>query len=436
MYASANFFEHFLKLCGETYKATTLSSPWSGARAVSPPPSFRWLVLFVNGFALLKHIACALYLAAQVVIFRNMEPTQRRIAHAFALPTVVVVYMSLAAVHGASSNRRVDPTNRRAFAWLLKWITHKHALAAYNVVQLGCQSYEAIAFATKVVDHTLVAIYVTLVAPHAMVTPWVVYGYHSTPRLLLLNWFSSLSFNLSCIVHIVDFTVNRDPAILTNNVFHVQYIFVTSLIDLAAKIIIQLGSLASTWRLLASVDLADGLYNYGHRLSALALKSTIHLKTRSLRCYMFFSCLWGVVLMVSLCHAPWSSTLPILVCAYVAPLWTTQCQCISACTRMSTAMIYEDINAVLEPRQLGSQLRLLLVSRCDLPNGIDNATFNQFQSLYYIGIKFTNMGTWSGQLPPAIYTIALDNAALTRIPDILLTHMPPTLSGLLLSTYP
>ncbi|KAF0701576.1 Aste57867_7991 [Aphanomyces stellatus] len=203
MYASANFFEHFLKLCGETYKATTLSSPWSGARAVSPPPSFRWLVLFVNGFALLKHIACALYLAAQVVIFRNMEPTQRRIAHAFALPTVVVVYMSLAAVHGASSNRRVDPTNRRAFAWLLKWITHKHALAAYNVVQLGCQSYEAIAFATKVVDHTLVAIYVTLVAPHAMVTPWVVYGYHSTPRLLLLNWFSSLSFNLSCIVHIV-----------------------------------------------------------------------------------------------------------------------------------------------------------------------------------------------------------------------------------------
>ncbi|KAF0701646.1 Aste57867_7927 [Aphanomyces stellatus] len=428
----------------------------------TPPPSFRWLRRFITGFALLKHLVCAFYLVAQVLIFRKFDRAQTQSAHAYALPQVTLVYMCLAAVHGASilhvlcraaglrraSTQCLDPKNRRVFAWLLKWATHKRALAAYNVIELGCQTFEAFELATKLVDHTVVVIYVLLVAVHALLAPWVLCIHHPTPRLILLNWFSSLlSFHLSCIVHIVglivpllhyilvDFTVNRDPLWLTKNVLYARYNFVTSPLDFAAKTILQLGSLVSIWRLMASVDLATALLSHGHRLSRMNLLSNTFLP-RSLRLYWLMSTLCGFVLMVSLVHALYGrQSCPATCVAYANPLWTTHCQCMFVHVNCH-ALGHEDVEASLQVSQFGSGVIALLVSRCNLTNGIDNTTLNQFESLYYIGIKFTNMITWTGQLPPTTYFVTVEYAALKHIPDILQTNVGPYLTAVWLNHLP
>ncbi|KAF0701645.1 Aste57867_7926 [Aphanomyces stellatus] len=424
--------------------------------------SLRWLRLFIMGFALLKHTICALYLVAQVLIFHKLDRAQTQSAHAYALPQVTLVYILLAATHGASilhalcrtpglrraSTQCLDPKNRRVFAWLLKWATHKRALAAYNIIELGCQTFEAFELATKLVDHTLVAIFVVVVAVHALVAPWVLCVYHPTPRLILLNWFSSLlSFHLSCIVHIVGFivpilryllidtTANRDPLWLTRNVLYARYNFVTSPLDFAAKTILQLGSLISIWRLMASIDLANVLLRHGHRLSTFNITSNLSLP-RTLRLYWLMSTLWGLVLVVSLVHALYGrQSCPATCVAYANPLWTTHCQCMFVHVNCHD-LGHDDVDAALQVSQIGSGVFALLVSRCNLTNGIDNTTLNQFESLYYIGIKFTNMITWTGQLPPTIYYVVVEYGALTHVPDILRSNVGPFLTAVGLNNHP
>ncbi|KAF0696935.1 Aste57867_12354 [Aphanomyces stellatus] len=407
---------------------------------------------FIFGFALFKHVVCAFYLAAEVVIFLNMDATQTRSAHAFALPVVIVVYLCLAAVHVLSLlyylgdavglvRLSVHFHSPRSFAWLVHWATYKPALAAYNVFELGCQTFEAFEFASMVVDRRLVATYVVLVALHAIVAPTVVCLHHSTSRLLLLNWFSSLlSFLVSCVLHIVglvvpllhyflvDFTINRDPAWLTRNVLYARYNFVTSPVDFIAKIMIQLGSLVSIWRLLASLHVAKTLQSQGRRLSTALLHRPID--TRRLKLYHVCSTLWGLALLVSLGHAFYGrQSCPSTCAAAAAPLWTTACQCMYVHVNCYT-LGHDDVDAALDAHVVGPRVFALVVSRCDLPDGIGNATLNQFQSLYFVKLIFTHTKTWSAQLPPSTYAVVLEYAAFTSLPAILRENLGPYLSVL------
>ncbi|KAF0711894.1 Aste57867_4995 [Aphanomyces stellatus] len=419
----------------------------------SLPASFQWLRRCILGFALLKHLISVFYLAAQIVIFHRMNRTQADIVHAYALPTVGVVYMCLVAIHIASILHRIAraaglcfvsskarPSTCHPIAWVLSWLSQPSALAAYNLVELGCQSYEAFAFTTKLIDPTLVAVYVVFVALHAMLAPW---GLHqrSTPRLLFVNWLSSLlTFYLSCVLHIVgltlpllyftfiDSTVNRDPLWLTRNVLYADFIFVTSPLDFVAKVVVHVGSLVSISRLVAAVD---RVYSLNHRS-----KLDSGQLSRGFRLYRFCSTIWGAVLLGSLVHAFYGrQACPSTCAAYVTPLWTTDCQCMYIHVNCH-ALGHDDVDAALQPSRLSAHAISLLMSRCDLPDGINATTLNQFESLNYIGVKFTNTSTWRGPLPPSTVIVAIEYAAFTTVPDILTTNVPSSLGAVWLNNLP
>ncbi|KAF0701577.1 Aste57867_7990 [Aphanomyces stellatus] len=309
------------------------------------------------------------------------------------------------------------PNDPQSICLAIEWVTHKHALAAYNIVELGCQSVEAIAFATKVVDHNLVAIYESLVALHAMVAPWIIRVHHSTPRLLLLNWFLTLiSFNVSYIAPLVALVV---PLM---HYFLVDFTEARPALDHPNRplrpILIQFGMLASIWRMLVAVDMTNTLYFHGRRLSAAAFVRTSDHGNLILKLYMVCSTLWGLVLLVSLAHA--------LVVANHCMYVHVNCHAIG----------HEVVDGSLQGSVLGSGVFALVVSRCDLPLGIYNGTLNQFQSLVYVGIKFTNMTPWTGQLPPTTAYEFVEYARLTRVPDILQANLQSSLTTLWLNNLP
>ncbi|KAG9409740.1 hypothetical protein AC1031_020050 [Aphanomyces cochlioides] len=443
--------------------------------AVSTKFTITWLRRLVYVFANVKHIMTAIYLASQVVLLLTTNEAQQRTSHFYAPDTVVVVYSLLVALHVASMiqygskrcrgrfarprNKVVtmlpSPSNGRSKSHHSIYTTIVHALSSrtfiltFNALELACQSYEAFELASKLVHSYLVTVYVLLVVLHACLAPLFLVVKRSTINLIMLTWTTSLiSFGLSCLIHFfgliypllyymfVDPNLDTSPTWLTHYILYVRYNFITSPTDFIAKVVVQIGSLASLWRLIANVELAMTLQKFQRNISTFAKTGPpTPTAPRGLNLYCIISMAWGIILFVSLFHAMWFRTeCPASCVKSVAPLWSTHCQCMFVHVNCHL-LGHQDVERELQASQLSANVFAIMVSRCDLRDGIPNATLHQFQQVYFIGIHFTNMTSWDGRFPPSTNVVRLSYSQLETLPSIL-KDVPPSLLALALSSHP
>ncbi|RHY66998.1 hypothetical protein DYB26_003627, partial [Aphanomyces astaci] len=429
-----------------------------------------WLRRCIFSFVVIKHIVSALYLVAQIAIIYKMDAAEKLATRVIAIPSTTVAYSVLAGLHMAllvqhcrhprqtsRSSPDVITSSRLTRATLFRWLGSDGFMILYNVIELTCQSYEAFAISKQLVNHAIVATYVGFVALHAMVTPMFFATRHTATKIVMVNWTSSMcSFVTSSVVHIfgmiiplaryvwLDPNLGRNPIFLVRGVKYARYNLVTSVGDWVAKCGIQLGSIVSLWRLVHSLRIASKAQRRGSPLT----KQPSMQPSRPLlaffrlnlyvRLYIVGSSLWGAVLLVSLAHTTWyRQPCPTTCQSFTTPLWDTTCQCLYAHVNCATLHV-DDVDKALDASLLGQILFAILISRCDLPRGVRNATLHQFPALYYFGVKFTNTTSWTDQasLPPVVNVVAFRYMPLRTLPSILLENLPATLTSMTVSNLP
>ncbi|CAK4660650.1 unnamed protein product, partial [Aphanomyces euteiches] len=427
-----------------------------------------WLRRLVFVFAGLKHTLTALYLAAQVVLLRTANDAQIRSSHLYAQDKVEIVYGVLGRIHMASfvhfvlavcppskvfpdlASERPWPTRHFNFVqtWKDRILSSEVFFVAFNVLDVISQSYEAFALATKLVDRRLVSVYVLLVVLYITATAYVLLANHSATKLVLLNWASSLiSFGLSSLLHyfglilpllyykFVDPTLESSPTWLTHYILYIRYNFITSATDLVAKGVVQLGSLVSLWRLVDNINMTKTLATIQTRTGSFFQPRRARPPSKYVMLYVSCTILWAIFLALSLLHAMWfRASCPASCMEYVSPLWTSKCQCMYVHVNCHL-LGHQDVEKELQASQLSSNVFAIMVSRCDLTHGISNATLNQFQELYFVGIHFTNMTSWDGQLPPSINFVTMSYGHLETLPSILQANIPESLIVLRLASH-
>ncbi|RHZ23064.1 hypothetical protein DYB37_002328 [Aphanomyces astaci] len=429
--------------------------------------SWPWLRRCIFSFVVIKHIVSALYLVAQIAIMYKMDAAEKLATHVIAIPSTIVAYMVLTGLHMAllvqhclyprqtsRSSPAVLTSPGQARATLFRCVGSDGFMILYNVIELTCQSYEAFAISQQLVNHVVVATYVGFVALHAMVTPLFFATRHTATKIVMVNWTSSVcSFVTSSVVHIfgmviplvryvwLDPNLARNPLFLVREVKYARYNLVTSVGDWVAKCGIQLGSIVSLWRLMHSLRIATKTQRRGSPLTkqpSMQTPQALLRLNRYVRLYIVGSSLWGAVLLVSLAHTNWyRQPCPTTCQAFTTPLWDTTCQCLYAHVNCATLNV-NDVDKALDASLLGPNLFAILISRCDLPSGVRNATLHQFPALYYFGVKFTNTTTWPDQasLPPAVNFVAFRYMPLRTLPSILLENLPATLTSMTVSNLP
>ncbi|KAG9411362.1 hypothetical protein AC1031_016998 [Aphanomyces cochlioides] len=104
-------------------------------------------------------------------------------------------------------------------------------------------------------------------------------------------------------------------------------------------------------------------------------------------------------------------------------LWDSTCQCMLVhvnCVKTNS----QDVVSALQSNQLGSNLFGILISQCDLVDGIPTDTLAQFPAL---NIQFTKTSSWNGRLPNTTMFFTAAYNAFPAIPDILQHDIPPSL---------
>ncbi|KAG9411363.1 hypothetical protein AC1031_017000 [Aphanomyces cochlioides] len=418
----------------------------------------KWPWCGILCFAVMKHVMLAIYLSLQAILNAVQDQAEQRAGYMYDPDMVALVFFLLSSVHASSiihvawklgccPRRLSQPAIRQKKVKPKATIDREfHELSASKP-----QSYEAIIFATKVSDRTIVGLYVFLVVLHAVLTPLLFVFRHSMAKVLLTNVLLSwISLALSCLIHLfclilpllhckfIDSNVAKDPLWLTKFVLYVQYNTVTSSVDFVAKSILQLGSLITVWRLeKLAITFFSSQADRARTLSSVGpLPQMSNAGHRRLVVYLSCSVLWGVVLFVSLIQALWiRQPCPPTCQASLANLWDSTCQCMFVhvkCAKTNS----QDVDSALQSSQLGSNLFGILVSQCDLYDGIANATLHQFPALSYVSIQFTKTKAWDSRLPPTTAYFTVSNNLFTAIPAILQHDLPLSLVSLSFSHQP
>ncbi|CAK4593253.1 unnamed protein product [Aphanomyces euteiches] len=407
--------------------------------------STKWIWLSILCFAMFKHAIITLYLTTQGILNATQDDAEKRAGYVYKAKTVALVFFVLSLLHICSifhicwrlrckakplkrpskplAQVKVHPkasTTGGGQASSFRWtMSYSNLIVLFNLVEIMCQSYEAIEFAAKVPDRTIVGLYVFLVVLHAVLTPLLFVFRHSVAKVLLTNVVLSwISLALSSLIHFfalivpllyykfVDSNVAKEPLWLTKFVLYVQYNTVTTPVDFGAKSVMQLGALVTLWRLQA---VGIKYFSKPPDRQEIATNSAIAGTTatskrvhRGLSIYLACSVLWGVGLFGSLLQALWiRQPCPPTCQAALMNLWDSTCQCMFVhvnCVQTNS----QDVDSALQTSQLGVKLYAIQVSQCDLVDGIANATLHQFPALSYVSIQFTKTKAWDGQLPNSI----------------------------------
>ncbi|KAG9411360.1 hypothetical protein AC1031_016996 [Aphanomyces cochlioides] len=429
--------------------------------------STKWIWLSILCFAMFKHAIITVYLTTQGILNATQDDAEKRAGYIYEAKTVALVFFLLSVLHVCSifhvcwrlrckskpfkrpskpvQQVKVHPeasTGGQANAF--RWTTsYSNLIVLFNLVEIMCQSYEAIEFAAKVPDRTIVGLYIFLVVLHAVLTPLLFVFRHSVAKVLLTNVLLSwISLALSCLIHFfalivpllyykfVDSNVAKDPQWLVKFVLYVQYNTVTSPIDFGAKSVMQLGALVTLWRLQGLAIKYFSNPPDGREIasnSAMAGTASSKRINRGLSIYLSCSVLWGVVLFGSLIQALWiRQPCPPTCQASLLNLWDSNCQCMFVdvnCVKMGS----QDVDSALQSSQLGAKLYGIQVSQCDLYDGIPNATLHQFPGLSYVAIHFTKTKAWDGQLPHSMVFFTASYNMFSSVPAILDRELPPSL---------
>ncbi|KAH9147801.1 hypothetical protein AeRB84_008657, partial [Aphanomyces euteiches] len=310
--------------------------------------STKWIWLSILCFAMFKHAIITLYLTTQGILNATQDDAEKRAGYVYKAKTVALVFFVLSLLHICSifhicwrlrckakplkrpskplAQVKVHPkasTTGGGQASSFRWtMSYSNLIVLFNLVEIMCQSYEAIEFAAKVPDRTIVGLYVFLVVLHAVLTPLLFVFRHSVAKVLLTNVVLSwISLALSSLIHFfalivpllyykfVDSNVAKEPLWLTKFVLYVQYNTVTTPVDFGAKSVMQLGALVTLWRLQA---VGIKYFSKPPDRQEIATNSAIAGTTatskrvhRGLSIYLACSVLWGVGLFGSLLQALW-----------------------------------------------------------------------------------------------------------------------------------
>ncbi|KAH9112230.1 hypothetical protein AeMF1_013414 [Aphanomyces euteiches] len=385
-----------------------------------------WLFNVIFSISILKHLVTAVYLAAQILIFALTDTAQRRAARVYAINSVIVIYALLLALHLASPIKYIASWKRRQQKDkpIVKPSHHGSILMLLrlplNLFAKATRHFSSLRFLWTITSGSPCGCSLLVPLSQAIdASPSPLAGLDVQPLVVL--------FVMPCSL------CSRSPDWNARYIPYIHYNFVTSLENLVAKTVIQLSSIVASWRHVANLELSSRCQ--GRLPSAAAL---MHMKNkRLLKLYWICSIGWALVLLGSVIGA-FKPSCPPVCAARASPLWSRKCQCTYAHVNCHTLGLPGDwgVDSLLRADELGSGLLVLQVSRCDLSKGLTTATLNQFQSLFFLAIKFTNISTWDATMPSSPSFIVVSYGQLTHVPRALHNSLPSGVSTLWLANHP
>ncbi|KAH9084008.1 hypothetical protein Ae201684P_020271 [Aphanomyces euteiches] len=332
------------------------------AEQPQPPRSQQistWLFNVSFSISILKHLVTAVYLAAQILIFALTDTAQRRAARVYAINSVIVIYALLLALHLdspikyiASWKRRqqkdqpiVKPSHHGSILMLLR--------LPLNLFAKATRHFSSLRFLWTITSLSFMSSWWLSMCPSPLA------GLDVQPLVVLF----------ACLVHFAA-GVPIGMLDISPTVHSLQFRHLTgkscgqnSNLELSSRCQGQLPSAAAS----------------------------MHMKNkRLLKLYWICSVGWALVLLGSLIGA-FKPTCPPVCATRASPLWSRKCHCTYAHVNCHTLGFLgdSDVDSLLRADELGCGLLVLQVSRCDLSKGLTTATLNQFQSLFFLAIKFT-----------------------------------------------
>ncbi|KAF0696926.1 Aste57867_12345 [Aphanomyces stellatus] len=451
-------------------------------------------------FAVVKHSVCALYFAAQAFIFFTLNPIVLNDIQAYAPFVVATSYSILAILHAIllakfrfqlnskrptvasiSSSNAVpsvkDPTSSlgclteplwHLWSRVQKALPRDTLVLVFNGIQLASQSYQVTLIASTVVDVWLVVVYSVVVLLHCCVAPLIFYSRHSQLKGVFVKFTNSvISFCLTVVFPLagvvvpslayllVDPNLPYDPTWSTRVMLVSRVVVVASPSDYVTKLVMDAGTLFSLRKLgsvlAKSVPYTKLRHHQNIALGGISAANSIELikpivhgfrrvrrPQRQHACYLVWSVLWGIVLVILLVRAWFFRTnCPVTCVAQSIPIFDLTCRCKYVhvnCHAIGNESL--DVASVLDPAQLGHDVFFLQVSRCALPDGIPSASLAAQPQLEKIHIQFTNMTSWSGTLPPSVNHLVVRYSGLATVPDVLQHGFPPRLTSLYFEACP
>ncbi|KAG9411361.1 hypothetical protein AC1031_016997 [Aphanomyces cochlioides] len=304
--------------------------------------SRKWPWLVILFFAIAKHTIIAVYMSVRGILNITQDGAEKRAGYIYNPNNVAIVFFFFSSlhvgsmlhtgwkVHAKSTHRRqlkakrprqVHPSRPttspagRPNSFLISTSSSQTWTILFHLVEIAGQSYEA---PKSPIGLWSASIFSWSCSTHFL-TPLLYIFRHSVAKFVLTNILLSwISLSLSCLIHLfallvpllhykfVNSNLSRDPMWLTKFNLYVQHNTVSSSVDFAVKIVVQLGSLVTVWRLeeFASTFVAMPL-DHQRTASLAALKPATPSKFVhfSLTTYLKCSVFWGAVLFRSLIQA-------------------------------------------------------------------------------------------------------------------------------------
>ncbi|RHY34337.1 hypothetical protein DYB32_001025 [Aphanomyces invadans] len=447
-------------------------------------------------FTRVKHVVCGVYFAMLAFVFFKLSPSSAAAIHAYAPLVTACTYTALTLLHVGfvvRSCRRPPPPSspsppaatalkRRLTSFINKdellseanewwWCNlseDKHILV-FHTVEVVCQSYKAFQVTQYVVDKWFVGAFLSCVALNLVVSPWFFVGRRSSAtNHIILSWFNSfIGFYLSCLLPLasllapvlklllVDWTLSSNHAWYTRVLLYCRIVVASSPLDYVVKLVMDVNTLVSLYRLAGALpprSLQASTWSSRKKQPSRLLierrttteKNTTAFKRRHHRRPPFV--VWYAVCSVGCGVTVWVLCLQALffrqpcpsTCqAATTPLLDLTCHCkylhINCHVLRNQSL---DIDAFIDPHDVGSSVFVLKVSRCDVRSGISNSTFAHQQSLNTVVFQFTKLRDWDAALPATLTSIQFRQCDFFSVPVSLQAKLPPLLTNLMFESTP
>ncbi|KAF0696185.1 Aste57867_13045 [Aphanomyces stellatus] len=413
----------------------------------------------VRLLALVKHITSSICFALLCYIYVMLSATNTRALQVFSPTSMggVVAFLAVLNTYGLVRTCQVRAPRSRLYyrdetSSFYKYISPSSQLMLFHSVDVFCQSFQAYRVSEYFVDRRTSFLFALVVSLNCLVTPWFLLSKHKVVRMSVVPLVESLvGFVLSILFPLV---VAILPALATNfsqieqsdNKFNMRmvllsrWVLISSPLDLATKVAIQLSSYNSLRKLVESMNIPKQInipkdLASDHQHSRFQLEFHHH---RASTAYVLCVFLWGVALLTTSIAANWFRISCPSTCDFeISPWWTTTCECAYVeinCAKLNVSG--ESIDRFLRPNELGEQLICIDVRRCALPQGIPPSTLAPFQRLFSLIISYSNMTEWSNGpdntgLPLSVTNLFISYSNLTSTPTIL-ASVPANLAYLLI----
>ncbi|KAF0695895.1 Aste57867_13309 [Aphanomyces stellatus] len=299
----------------------------------------------------------------------------------------------------------------------------------FNVVELACQSHQAMVMLQTSSELATAMSYAALVILYSFVSPWILFIRNKHARTSVNNLADTLfSFCLSCghpmvatVLPLLDYLL-FDVNLQADNLWCTRVLLlgrvqsISNAFDYFCKLGMHVGTLLALSRLGLSANHVLPHKEYQSPRRRLFLRINAVATTT-------LACVATVAVVVSQTHR---HACPSYCVADVHPLFDKSCQCVYADLNCHVLQM-DDPTPLLNTTIIGSSLFYLQISRCSVPQGLPSTALAPFTDIYRLLINFSNLQSWTGPLPPSLNSLVIRYSQLAAIPDALLVNVPPSL---------